>query len=93
MALIYYIDNERNWKGYVGCTTNSLAKRFGQHKYLLRRNQHPNKRLQEDWNKYGEQAFHAFVIAECPDDKMYEEERRHISRLGTMDPGVGYNEQ
>lgn len=45
MAYVYLIDNKKNWKGYVGCTNSSLAKRFGQHKHLLRRGSHTNHEL------------------------------------------------
>lgn len=91
MAIIYYIDNHKNWKGYVGCSSNTLAKRWGQHKYLLRKGEHPNPQLQEDWNRYGEHSFSAFVIDRCETNEMYDREAYHIKRLGTKDPEIGYN--
>lgn len=93
MVTIYLIDNKKNWKGYVGCTTNSLAKRFGQHKYLLRRGVHPNKQLQSDWDRYGEVAFSIIALESCSDTEMYAREKYHIERLGTLDPELGYNEK
>ena len=91
MAIIYYIDNKVNWKGYIGCSKTPLSHRYGKHKYLLRDNMHTNRELQEDWNKYGEHNFSAFVIERCSEEEMLERERYHINRLGTNVRGVGYN--
>ena len=93
MAYIYLIDNKKNWKGYVGCTNSSLAKRFGQHKHLLRRGLHTNHELQKDWDRYGEAAFSIIPLGVCSPEIMYERERYHIARLGTSDPELGYNQK
>ena len=90
-SYIYYIDCSKNMKGYVGCTTNSINKRWGQHKYLLKKGTHPNTALQEDWDKYGESAFSIIQIDKCPSEQQYECEGYHIKRLRTNDPELGYN--
>jgi group I intron endonuclease len=92
VANIYYIDNHKNWKGYVGCTKNTLPKRFGQHRYLLRRGMHPNAQLQHDWDQHGERAFSIMLLEACEDKDMFARERYHIERLGTSDPALGYNQ-
>lgn len=91
VSYIYYIDCSKNMKGYVGCSSNSINKRWGQHKYLLRKGTHPNAALQEDWNKYGENAFSIIQIDTCPTEQQYECEGYHIKRLRTNDPEIGYN--
>lgn len=93
MAIIYYIDNEKNWKGYVGCSKNSLSHRWGQHKYLLRQGVHPNSQLQEDWNKYGENNFRAFLLETCSEEDMLAREKYHINRLKTNIGEIGYNQK
>lgn len=93
MSYVYLIDNKKNWKGYVGCTNSSLGKRFGQHKYLLRNGIHSNLELQKDWDKYGESAFSIIPLEVCSPNEMYQREKYHIARLGTLDPELGYNQK
>lgn len=52
--LIFCIANE---KLYVGSAANSFKDRFAVHKCTLRNKKHPNPKLQNSWNKYGENAF------------------------------------
>lgn len=53
---IYAIRNSENNKVYVGSSTKVLA-RIRYHKYNLKANKHINKKLQNAWNKYGEDKF------------------------------------
>lgn len=41
-----------------------VGERYDYHVSHLRRNKHPNKYLQEDFNKYGERAFSFEIVAE-----------------------------
>jgi group I intron endonuclease len=59
-SCIYLIKNKINNKVYIGRTNNS-SKRFSKHKALLFKNKHPNKHLQNAWNKYGSYNFE-FII-------------------------------
>jgi group I intron endonuclease len=59
---IYKIINVVNNKFYVGSAVN-LSRRRARHFSELRNGRHNNGRLQNAWNKYGEQAF-VFVIVE-----------------------------
>jgi group I intron endonuclease len=43
-------------KAYVGSAVN-LAKRWQEHRWMLRRGQHHSQYLQRAWDKYGETAF------------------------------------
>lgn len=64
---IYKIINVVNNKFYVGSAVD-LKRRKTRHFSELRNNKHPNGRLQNSWNKYGEQAFVFVVVEELPDD-------------------------
>lgn len=63
---IYKIENTINKKIYVGSAKNFIE-RWGWHKKDLRRNDHHNRKLQNAWNKYGEDAF-VFEILETVED-------------------------
>lgn len=65
---IYCIRNKENNKRYIGKTQLSFGDRFDSHKSLLRNNKHFNKKLQNAWNKYGENSF-AFEIIKIVEDK------------------------
>lgn len=54
---VYMIHCLENDKRYYGETSN-ISGRFASHKSYLRRNIHPNRKLQHDWNIYGENEFH-----------------------------------
>ena len=54
---IYQIENLINHKSYIGQTVN-FKRRKRTHLNDLRNNQHENIKLQNAWNKYGEQEFH-----------------------------------
>ena len=53
---IYFIINKVDGKRYVGQTTN-FSRRRSEHLLNLRQNTHINKKLQNAFNKYGEENF------------------------------------
>lgn len=59
---IYQIINKVDGRRYVGQTIN-LEKRKQTHFSKLRKNQHPNKLLQDAWNEWGEENF-SFIYEE-----------------------------
>ena len=62
MKFYYYkINNIENGSFYIGITTDYI-KREKQHFDMLRRNAHPNYKLQADYNKYGKEKFIFSVI-------------------------------
>lgn len=63
---IYIIKNKINGKFYVGSAVN-IKNRWYNHVKTLKENIHKNRRLQNAWNKYGEQNFQ-FEILELVDD-------------------------
>lgn len=80
-ACIYSIRCVKNNKVYIGETIRGKM-RWSSHLTKLRGNYHSNKKLQEDYNKYGEDAFEWSVIKETPEDKqiLLLEEAREIQR-------------
>ena len=53
---IYQITNQTNGKRYIGSAVN-IRKRWTNHLFALRHQQHPNRHLQAAFDKYGETAF------------------------------------
>lgn len=53
---IYHILNTQNNERYIGSSVN-VFKRFREHRNALRKNRHPNNKLQNAWNKYREESF------------------------------------
>ena len=79
---IYKITNKINNKLYIGSAI-SLEYRFGRHKRDLKNNKHPNKYLQDSWNKCGENNFLFEIIELCINDELIKREQHYID---TMNP-------
>jgi hypothetical protein len=60
---IFEIRNKIENKIFIDSSNNIPAK-FNRHKFQLNAGLHPNKELQADWNKYGENNFDFNVIEE-----------------------------
>ena len=75
---IYKIVNLINNKVYVGQTKESFRRRFWLHRWELKNNKHPNKHLQNSWNKYGEDNFIYEVLEICAPDNLDEKEKYWI---------------
>jgi group I intron endonuclease len=68
---IYHIKNNVSGGVYYGRSID-VEDRLIHHKNELKRNIHRNKRLQNSWNKYGEEAFTFQLIWEEDADKLQE---------------------
>lgn len=79
---IYKIYNSVTKKCYVGSSKN-INSRWKKHKEDLTANRHHNQHLQNDWNKYGKDAFQLEVIEVCLLDKgiLIEREQYYIDTL------------
>lgn len=81
---IYMIECKESNMCYVGQSTD-FEQRITQHQVSLRSNRHSNERLQEDYNKYGPEAFKYTVIKELGPECNYKdamrEEREHIIKF------------
>lgn len=71
---IYLIVNHVNKKLYIGSSTNT-EKRFKEHQYQLANNIHINTKLQNSYNKHGEECFGYAVLEECLLDNLLEREQ------------------
>jgi hypothetical protein len=73
LTCVYVIENTVTGCKYVGQTGNARS-RFRSHAYTLRRGYHAHRLMQQDYNKYGAEAFYFYVV------KVYNtpEERRTI---------------
>jgi group I intron endonuclease len=75
---VYAIVNGITQDQYIGSSIN-IAKRFAQHRPLLRRGKHHAGRLQEAWSAYGESAFSMIVLEEVADlGNLATVEQRHL---------------
>ncbi|KKQ97048.1 MAG: hypothetical protein UT24_C0054G0002 [Candidatus Woesebacteria bacterium GW2011_GWB1_39_12] len=75
---IYQIRNLINGKAYIGSTIN-FNNRKCSHFNLLKANKHPNCKLQNAWNKYGEQNFIFEGVEEVPEkEKLIEREQYYL---------------
>ena len=83
MTCIYKITNVKTLQYYIGSTVNS-TRRFRQHKVMLGNKKHPNKKMQNSWNKYGGDSF-SFEILETftgiNKEKLIEEEQKYLDSL------------
>ena len=91
MEWIYSICNLQNGKKYVGKTGN-IKYRKKLHFNALKANRHPNKYMQEDFNRYGIDSF-SFCILETTENSFGRtyKERDWMVKLKTYDFNFGYN--
>jgi len=61
---IYKIVNKATGQCYVG-QSQRVKKRIKEHFRLLRQNKHTNKKLQNAYNKYGDDNFYGSIEIEC----------------------------
>lgn len=66
---IYKISNKKNGKIYIGSSVD-VDKRWLQHKINLIENNHYNSDLQQDYNKYGKEAFEFKTMKEVDEENL-----------------------
>lgn len=84
MIGIYNIVNKTNGKKYIGSSRN-IQSRWSKHKSLLRHNKHENIKLQNAWNKYGEEMFEFIIVEECEFDVLLDVEQKYLDEMGAQD--------
>lgn len=77
---IYQIKNLVSGKLYIG-SSNIVQKRWTQHRRELRTGIHSNPRLQNAWNKYGEENFEFSIVEVCDIDNLRNREQHFINSL------------
>lgn len=71
---IYKIKNIINGSLYIGSSVN-LKKRFKDHLRLLKQNKHHSIKMQNSWNKYGEDNFVFEILEYCKKDELLVKEQ------------------
>ncbi len=72
---VYQIELDN--KKYIGSTTQKFNKRWYHHLYELRKGNHPNRHLQNAYNKYGEETlkFSIIEVVETPEEVIIVEQK------------------
>lgn len=78
---IYAIVCTKTWRSYVGQSVG-IHKRTLSHLSELRRNNHTNKELQEDFNKFGEQYFFVETLESVEDKSLLIEREKYWQSFG-----------
>lgn len=86
---IYSIRNLENSQLYIGSSKN-LYNRLRSHLLHLKNNKHANPKLQNSWNKYGEDVFEFKVIEFCTIEILINREQYWMDNLNTISPN-GFN--
>ncbi len=89
MRYIYVIQNETNYKIYVG-QSKAPNKRWVRHKYdaMIRNHKLP---LYNSIRKYGVDNFNFYIIEELPDNEIDSSEEFWIQYFRSWDANYGYN--
>lgn len=87
---IYKITCTPTGKIYIGSSTD-IAQRWNEHRSQIRRKIHPNARLQNAWDKYGESNFILEVVELVPPMLLLERENHWLSHLRPYERGIGFN--
>lgn len=80
MLGIYKIENSINGKIYIGSSVNT-HKRWISHKCDFNKKRHPNKHMQNVYNKYGIDVLIFSVIEMCDKSELKEREQYYIDEL------------
>lgn len=93
MEYLYMIKNLKNKKVYIGITNNP-KRRKKRHFSDLRNNKHDSKKLQNAFNKYGEDNFIFEVIFEdeCSREDILKTEEKFIKKYNSFNVGYNMNE-
>lgn len=75
---IYKIINKLNGKYYVG-SANVISRRWRDHIHKLKKDTHSNKRLQNAWNKYGENSFTFEIVEIISCEDLLQAEQRYLN--------------
>jgi group I intron endonuclease len=84
---IYKITNVENNLIYIGCTINSLEKRFYEHLYRCFKTDYKSK-LYNSMKKYGQENFTIELIEECDLSVIYETEKKYVEQYDSYNNGL-----
>jgi group I intron endonuclease len=87
---VYCIMNLVDRKKYFGESCH-IYRRLTNHIQELNNNSHCNDKLQNSWNKYGEENFIYFVVEYCKRDDLKHIECKYIESFGDLNPTLLFN--
>lgn len=87
---VYCIRNVVTNMNYIGSARN-LRERIRHHQWMLRNDRHENSRLQNAYNKYGNNSFYFIVLDMWSDYPLLDVEQHFIDGFSSYIKGVGYN--
>jgi hypothetical protein len=87
---IYMIKNSKTKQVYVGSSIN-LSDREYKHFWMLNRNQHYNRYLQNSYNVYGSECFTFTILDECDETDLIKKENDYILKFKSNNQKYGYN--
>lgn len=90
VSCVYKIICLGNGKVYVGSAINFLDRK-NTHFSKLRRNVHPNTKLQTSFNKYGKEQFLISIIELCEKHELLIKEQFWIDELQSCNKEFGFN--
>lgn len=90
MIGVYQIKNKITKRIYIGSTTVSFRKRFNNHLWYLRKNNHKNIYLQRSFNKHGENNFEFSILQVCKKEDCLKVEQEFIDKLDVINKAKGF---
>ncbi len=87
---VYRIVCAVNGRIYIGSSENVL-KRLKVHLWALRNRRHPNRKLQNSWNRHGEASFSFSVVEYVDEERRLACEQRFIDTTNCLSPKKGFN--
>ena len=87
---VYCIRCNVNNKVYIGSSVD-IHKRWREHENDIKRGEHPNTQLQEDYYKYGADNFSYIILTKCSPESLRGTETLYIRLYNAMDEDKGYN--
>jgi hypothetical protein len=91
---IYVIRNHINDKVYVGSTTQSLSKRWGEHKKIIRTHNEKQKKLIEAYKSVGVENFYIELVEDHPcenKEQLTAREGYYIRQFDSYNNGLNGN--
>lgn len=80
---VYQIRNAQNGKIFLG-SNNNLDAIWNRHRLQLNMGSHPNKQLQEDWKKLGDENFVYEILEEIEQNEEITDYAKEIKTLETL---------
>lgn len=87
---IYKITNIITKKFYIG-SSSDIHQRWNEHRSLLNRKVHSNKKFIHAWHKYGIDNFMFEIIEIVDEEKLLEIEQKYLDILKPHHRKIGYN--